>query len=90
MEKYLDDEEKEIIESSHNEEWVSVFNDETNEFYKNIASNTINRSRVINLSISEKDFDKINAKAIQNGISYDALINLLVHNYNEGKIQISL
>lgn len=90
MQQYIDDEEREIIESTHNEEWVSVFDEKTNEYYKNIAKNTISRSKVINLSISEKDFDKINTKAIQNGTTYDAIINILVHNYNEGKIQISL
>jgi predicted DNA binding CopG/RHH family protein len=90
MVEFIDEEEKEIIESLYNEEWVSDFDDETKKMYEEYAKYSIERTKEINFKISEKDFDKIKVKAMQEGIDYEVLLSMLIHKYNEGKIAINV
>lgn len=90
MNKYLDKEEKEIIESLHSEQWKPNPDMDLNKQYENYAKKSIEFNHKIEVSISERDIQKIKAKAIQEGISYQALISMLIHKYNEGKVAITL
>ena len=44
----------------------------------------------INIQVSERDYDKIQIKAVQEGIPYNALISMLVHKFAEGKLAINI
>ena len=90
MEKYIDHEEMEIIESLHLADWDAKLNNEINNNYKNYAINSIEISNKIEINLTEKDIQKIKIKAIQQGTTYQALISMLVHNYNEGKIALNI
>jgi predicted DNA binding CopG/RHH family protein len=83
----LDKEESEILSSFENEEWKSV-KDLSNEIskFKNAAKATINKNKRINIRITEKDFDMIQIKAIEEGIPYQTLISSLIHRYLSGKV----
>lgn len=86
MVDYIDEEEKELIESLHSEKWVSDFNDDIKKMYEESAQYSILSTKRINIKVTEKDFEKIQAKALQEGLSYQSLISMLIHKYNEGKV----
>ena len=90
MINYIDEDEKEIIESLHSDSWISVFDDGIRKKYEEYASNTIEFKNKVEVNLTDKDFDKIKIKAIEAGVPYQALISMLVHKYNEGKIGLNV
>ena len=83
----LDKDERELLESFENDEWVSVdgFESKKNE-YQTIARNTMQKNRRINIRLSEKDLDGIKIKAMEEGIPYQTLISSIIHKYIAGKL----
>ncbi len=47
--------------------------------YQGIAKATLNKARNINIRTSERDFQKIKARAAELGIPYQTLISSLIH-----------
>lgn len=86
MNNYIDLEEKELIESLHASGWTANPNNELIKEYEIYAKNSSEFNNKIDVSITERDIQKIKAKAVQEGIPYQALISMLIHKYNEGKI----
>lgn len=84
----LNFEEKELLEMFESEELISD-NKDINK-YVAIAKNTIEKNSRISLRINEKDLRKVKSKAIEIGVPYQTLINMLIHQYAENKIRISL
>jgi len=83
---YFDKEEKEIIESYENEEWVS--SDKTlKEEIEKAAKNSTLKNRRINIRLTEKDFKDIQVKAMEEGIPYQTLISSIIHKYNKGELK---
>lgn len=83
---YLDKEEKEIIESYENEEWVSS-GDQIKEEIKQAAKNSTLKSKRINIRLTEKDFKDIRIKAMEEGVPYQSLISSIIHKYNKGDLK---
>jgi len=83
----LDQEERELMDSIENNEWKSVENlqSETAKYSK-VAKATLNKNKRINIRISERDFEMVQRKAIEEGIPYQTLISSLIHKYLSGKI----
>lgn len=90
MNEYIDNEEKEIIESLNSGDWISDFNNEIKRQYEDYTKNTTIKTRKISTFISENEFNQMKQKANLIGIPYESLLALLVRNYNEGKIIINL
>ena len=69
--KYLDVEEKELIESLENDTWVSAkdLEDWKNHLSKT-AANTLRKDQRMNIRISQNDLDRIKLKAIEEGLPY--------------------
>ena len=88
MNDYIDEEEKEIIESLHSEPWISDFNEEIKKMYEEYARNSLLYNKSIKIRVTERDFNHIKVKALQEGIPYQALISMLIHKFNEGQIAI--
>ena len=88
--EYIDEEEKEIIESLYSEEWVSDFNDDINKKYQEYARYSIEFNNKIEINLTQRDFNNIQVKAIQAGTTYQSLISMLIHSYNEGKIALTI
>lgn len=88
MAEYIDNEEKEVIESLHSKQWIPKPDENLNKEYENYALKSLEFNSKIEISVSQRDIQKIKAKAIQEGIPYQALISMLIHKYNEGKIAI--
>jgi predicted DNA binding CopG/RHH family protein len=84
----LDKEEKELLESYENGEWVAVEDFEKEKTkYQQIAKNTALKNRRINIRLSEKDLSNLKAKSLEEGIPYQTLVASIIHKYVSGKFK---
>lgn len=80
----LDQEEKQLLEEIERGEWKSV-----KDFAKakreaiEAARNTLNKIRNINIRLSEKDLQKLKAKAVREGLPYQTLASSILHKYTQ-------
>ena len=78
----LTDEEKEILEAFERGELVTAKNaDQIKKDLIAAAKNTVNKTRNINIRLSEKDLHKIKAKAVEDGIPYQTLVSSVLHRF---------
>ncbi len=80
-------EEKEIIDSVENEEWVSV--DNLQDMKKKMmiaASETALKDYRINIRISKRDVEILKTKALEEGLPYQTLVASILHKYVTGKM----
>ena len=85
--KPIDQEEKDLMESIEREEWKPVknFNREKDKAIE-VAHNTLKRDKRINLRLTQKDYQQIQIRAIEEGIPYQSLIASIVHKYLNGRL----
>lgn len=82
----LENEEKELLESFENGEWI-----DSNDFekesadYQQIAKNTGLKNKRINIRLSEKDLSNLKAKSLEEGLPYQTLVASIIHKYINGK-----
>jgi len=78
----LDNEEKQILEEIERGEWKPVrdFAKRKKELMQ-IARNTLNKTRNINLRLSEKVVAKLKVKAAKEGIPYQTLASSVLHKF---------
>jgi len=81
--EFLDQEEKDLYEAVEKQKTESLKEDLQQ--YVQIAKNTIEKNHRINLRINEKDLRKIREKSIELGVPYQTLINMILHQFAEGK-----
>ncbi len=81
----LDEEEKDILESYERGEWVPVRNKkEEIKKLRQYARNTLAKDKRINIRMSSKDLDQVQAIAAQEGIPYQTLVSSIIHKYVSG------
>jgi predicted DNA binding CopG/RHH family protein len=86
-EKFLDTEEKLLMESLENDGWVSVRNlEEWKTHLSKAASNTVAKDQRMNIRITKNDLDDIKIKAVEEGIPYQTLIAGIIHKYLTGRL----
>lgn len=79
----LDKEEQAILDSIERDEWVSVKNlAKAKKDAISAAKNTLNKTRNINIRLSERDLQKLKSKAAREGIPYQTLAASLLHRYS--------
>ena len=83
---YLDKDEKELIDSYENDEWVSA-GDKIKKEIKEAAKNSSLKNKRINIRLTEKDYHDIQVKAMEEGIPYQTLISSIIHKYNKGELK---
>ena len=87
----MDDYERQLIKDIENDEFVEVPNQEEEirkiRFY---ARNFLKKEKRITLRVAKDDLQKIQKKAIESGIPYQTIINSLIRQYANGKINICL
>lgn len=84
----LNKEEKEILKSYDNDEWKSVKDLEKRKSeYRQIAKNTIERKKSINIRLSVKELAELKAKSLEEGLPYQTLVTSIVHKYVTGKLK---
>ena len=86
MSNKLDKEEKEILESYENDEWVSVSNPSDIAKYKVAAKRTFKKDKRVNIRISEMDLELIQERALIEGLPYQTLMSSVLHKYVTGRL----
>jgi predicted DNA binding CopG/RHH family protein len=85
--KPIDKEEKDLMESIERDEWKPVKNiDQERNKAIAAARNTLKKDKRINLRLTQKDYQQIQVKAIEEGIPYQTLISSIVHKYLNGSL----
>ncbi len=79
------EEERDLIETSEREEWVSVGDIETQRRYWQEHARTFldNKRQRVSIMIPERDLARLKAKAAEQGMPYQTLINSILHKYVE-------
>ncbi len=84
--KYLDKEEKELVESFEKGEWKPI-KKKNQKNYVTEAKESLAKNIRINISLTTKDYHAIQVKAHEEGIPYQTLISSLIHKYNKGELK---
>lgn len=78
----LTKEEKKILEDVEKGKFVSVPNlEKAKSDAIAAARNTLNKTKNINIRLSEKDLQKLKAKAVETGIPYQTLVSSVLHRF---------
>lgn len=77
--------EADLIESTERGEWASIRDiDSRRAFWKAAAQGVLDGKRQrISISIPERDLARLKAKAAEEGMPYQTLINSILHKYVE-------
>ena len=76
----LDAEERALYEAVENGEFVPAANQEEEKAKAMAAAKaTLNKTRNINIRLSERDLYKLKAKAVEEGIPYQTLASSILH-----------
>lgn len=80
----LDEEEQRILEEFERGEWKPVkdFTKRKKELIE-AARNTSNKTKNINIRLSERDLHKLKVKAAKQGIPYQTLAASILHQYTD-------
>lgn len=83
VEKYIDDEEKQLIEAIEHDDYQvgdSVLTSERLQELQVVARGKMNEERTpISLRIPKTDLSRLKTRAMQEGIPYQTLINSILH-----------
>jgi len=79
---YLDDFEKSIEDNA--EKFIPLTSAEMNEVESIV--NSANKTKNINIRISEYDIEKVKQRSAEEGIPYQTLISSIIHKYITGKL----
>lgn len=78
----LDKEEKEILEAFEKSEFKPLSNSkELKKYYQQIARNTSNKSKNINIRLSLGTLYRLKSKAAEEGLPYQTLAASILHKY---------
>ena len=87
MKDRFDTEEREIIDQYDRGELRQVPNVEAEiEAARRAARNTFNKSRRVNLRVTERDFNLAHYRAREEGIPYQTLLSSVIHKYLSGRL----
>jgi predicted DNA binding CopG/RHH family protein len=86
MNSKLNQEEKEILKSYENDEWVSVSDPSEIAKYKAAAKNTFKKDKRVNIRMSEIDLELLQERALIEGLPYQTLMSSVLHKYVTGRL----
>jgi len=84
--QYLDNEEKELVESYEKGEWEPI-KKKNQKVYIQAAKESMAKNKRINIRLTTRDYHEIQVKAVEEGIPYQTLISSIIHKYNKGKLK---
>ncbi len=83
----LNKEEQELLVSVDRGEWKSVQNLKREvRRHQQYARNTLRKDRRVNIRISSKDLEEIQALAVADGIPYQTLMASILHRFINGRL----
>lgn len=87
MGERLDQEEREILEAFERGQLRSPPNAEAEiEHAERAARNTFNKTKRVNLRVTQRDFELAHLKAREEGIPYQTLLSSVIHKYLSGRL----
>lgn len=81
----LDKDEEKIESDFEAGKYKSVSDKKTLSHYQKIAQSTLDKTKNINIRLTEKDLLRIKAKAAEKGLPYQTLVSSVLHQYLSGK-----
>jgi predicted DNA binding CopG/RHH family protein len=85
----LDEYEIELLQSVENEEWQSRGNiDERMKELRFFVKNQ--KKKAISIGVGENDIYELKKKALESGVPYQNIIQMLIHQFASNKIQMSI
>ena len=85
----LDEYETELLKSVENGEWQSRGN--IDERMKELQSYVKNqKKKAISIRVGENDIYELKKKALESGVAYQNIIQMLIHQFASNKIQMSI
>jgi len=85
----LDEYEAELLQSVENGEWQS--RGDIDKRIKELQSYVKNqKKKAISIRVSENDIYELKKKALESGIPYQNIIQMLIHQFASNKIQMSI
>ena len=80
-------EEREILENFERGDLFSAASAEDEmKTTRQAARNTFNKTRRVNLRVTERDFNLAHARAREEGIPHQALLSSIIHKYLSGRL----
>lgn len=86
MNSNLNKEEREILKSYENDEWVTVSTPASIAKYKAAAKNTFKKDKRVNIRMSEMDLELLQERALIEGLPYQTLMSSVLHKYVTGRL----
>ena len=87
MQDTMTSEEQDILEKFERNELVSIPGAEGEmRAAREAARNTFNKSRRVNLRMTERDFGLAHARAREEGMPYQTLLSSVIHKYLSGRL----
>ncbi len=87
MSEQLDAEEREILEAFERGQLRSQPDAKTEmQNAQRAARNTFNKTKRVNLRVTERDFELAHLKAREEGIPYQTLLSSIIHKYLSGRL----
>ncbi len=85
---YIDNEEKELMESLDNFDLSAIQNDQDNikKIQKSAKEFVKKRETKMNIRISSNELEKIKQRAEQEGLKYQTLVKSVLHKYITGQL----
>ena len=85
---YLDDEERDLVESIERGEWKSVKNLKAEiQKHQEYARNTLRKDKRVNIRISSRDLESLQSRAVEDGIPYQTLMSSVLHRFAAGRLK---
>ncbi|HRN68271.1 MAG TPA: antitoxin [Promineifilum sp.] len=85
--EFLDEEERDLIESYERDEWIPVPNMEARiAEYQEAARTFFRKDRRVNIRISNRDVLALQEMAQEDGIPYQTLMSSILHKYVTGRL----
>ena len=82
----LDEEERDLIRTTENEEWIEVGDVNKQERQaREYAEATIRKDKRMNIRISERDLRNLKKRALEEGMPYQTLVSMILHKYLSGR-----
>ena len=84
----LDKNEKELLSSFERGGWKSIKDlSHAKQHYQEVARETLRKDKRINIRLSQKDLEGIQAKAAREGMPYQTLISSIIHKFVIGGLK---
>ena len=78
----LSKDEEKLIDDFENDVFISTAEEEGKERYTGYAKASASKTRNINIRLSERDLQKIKARAAEKGIPYQTLVTSVLHQFS--------